>query len=247
MTKVAAHKIWAIVPAAGIGSRMQSDIPKQYLSLRNQTLLDVTLKKILQLECIEGIVLALHPDDKFWPQSSLFEHPKIHSIEGGTERSDSVALALAYCLDSLNSPDDKESLWALVHDAARPCVRVDKMEELIATGLSNKQNQLSDGAILAVPCADTVKRVNAELIQQTEDRSQLWLAHTPQFFPLASLLNAITQARDKGCLITDEASAIEAIGGTVSVVADRRDNIKVTVPEDLLWADTLLNQQGFEL
>lgn len=239
-------KIWAIVPAAGIGSRMQSEVPKQYLSLRKQTLLEVTLKKILQLNEIQGIILPLHPDDTYWPKTTLYKHPKIHCIEGGEERADSVALGLAYCLENMAVSSTEETLWALVHDAARPCVSVEKIAELISVGIRNKEANISDGAILAVPCADTVKRVNETLIQHTEDRSQLWLAHTPQFFPLKMLSNAIKEAGKTGCLITDEASAIEAVGGSVSVVQDRRDNIKVTVPEDLLWAETLLHQQGFE-
>ncbi|MFL0802056.1 MAG: 2-C-methyl-D-erythritol 4-phosphate cytidylyltransferase [Agarilytica sp.] len=231
-------RIWAIVPAAGIGSRMQSEKPKQYLPLLGQTLIEVTLKKILQLEVLEGIVLPLHADDTFWSTTSLYRHPKIHCVDGGTERSDSVLAGLKYCRSQTNNSDD----WVLVHDAARPCVTLEKIEQLIS--LVSIENNC-DGAILAVPCADTIKRVDGHSITHTEDRSQLWLAHTPQLFPLSTLLSALDQALISGKPITDEASAIESSGGKVQVVQDRRDNIKVTVPEDLLWAETVLKQQGF--
>ncbi len=231
-------KIWAIVPAAGIGSRMQSEKPKQYLPLLDQTLIEVTLKKILQLEALEGIVLPLHADDTFWSATSLYKHPKIHCIDGGTERCDSVLAGLKYCQLQANNLD----AWVLVHDAARPCVTLEKIERLITAASTERD---CDGAILAVPCADTVKRVNGHSITHTEDRSQLWLAHTPQLFPLSTLLSALEKALTTGKPITDEASAIEASGGKVKVVQDRRDNIKVTVPEDLLWAETVLKQQGF--
>ncbi len=231
-------KIWAIVPAAGIGSRMQSEKPKQYLPLLDQTLIEVTLKKILQLEALEGIVLPLHADDTFWPTTSLYRHPKIHCIDGGAERSDSVLAGLKYCQSQPNNSDS----WALVHDAARPCVTLEKIEQLISVASIEGD---CEGTILAVPCADTVKRVGGHTITHTEDRSQLWLAHTPQLFPMSTLLSALDNALTTGKPITDEASAIEMSGGTVQVVQDRRDNIKVTVPEDLLWAETLLKQQGF--
>ncbi|MFL0805595.1 MAG: 2-C-methyl-D-erythritol 4-phosphate cytidylyltransferase [Agarilytica sp.] len=231
-------KIWAIVPAAGIGSRMQSETPKQYLPLLDQTLIEVTLKKLLQLDVIEGIVLPLHAEDIFWPTTSLYNHPQIHCVDGGAERSDSVLAGLKFC----QSQPMCENAWVLVHDAARPCVTIEKIEHLISIASTATDY---DGAILAVPCADTVKRVEGHSISYTEDRSQLWLAHTPQFFPLPTLLSALEQALTEGKPITDEASAIEASGGKVNVVQDRRDNIKVTVPEDLLWAETLLKLQGF--
>jgi len=233
-------EIWAIVPAAGFGSRMQSEIPKQYLPLLNRTVIEITLNKLLSISSIKGIVLVLNSEDNRWALSPLSSHSRIHRVSGGTERSGSVLNGLNYCLS--NYSGDVDQLWTLVHDAARPCVSIEKISELIDQGL--RERHLRSGAILAVPCADTIKRVTGEKITQTVDRAELWSAHTPQFFPCGLLSDAITHARARGGDITDEASAVESIGGSVSVLRDRRDNIKITMPEDLLWAETILRQQG---
>lgn len=259
-------KIWAVIPAAGVGSRMESDTPKQYMQLFGQYLIEITIKKILQLTCVDGIVVVLSAEDAYWQTSYFTSNAKVHRVEGGSERSDSVLNGLEYCR-SIMSDQDYVHSWALVHDAARPCVTEQKMNELIARGLSfaetfsettqntdnlhlKKDNNLAAatcGTILASPVADTVKRVSSnEQIERTEDRSQLWLAHTPQFFPTETLSQALHKCRRDNIAVTDEASAIEAVGGRVAVVKDRRDNIKITVPEDLYWAETILKMQGFK-
>lgn len=243
MSASTSPKIWAVIPAAGVGSRMQAERPKQYLPLLGRTLIDITLQKILQLSEIEGVVVVLHPNDAFWDRTSLASHPKIHRVAGGQHRSDSVLNGLQYCKKM--STDSLQDTWALVHDAARPCVSVEKMQQLIHHAFLRSQSGETDGAILAVPVADTVKRVNDKLIVNTEDRSELWLAHTPQFFPMNRLRTALEKCEVTGTPVTDEASAIEATGGKVDVVSDRRDNIKITLPEDLLWAETILKHQGF--
>lgn len=246
-------KIWAVIPAAGVGSRMQSTTPKQYLQLFGQYLIEITVKKILQLPCIEGIIVVLSTEDEYWQTSYYASNPKVHRVDGGKERSDSVLNGLEYCRRIISDEEYADS-WALVHDAARPCVSEDKLHALInrcligITEVNAGQGSASeiDGAILAAPVADTVKRVTSdEEIQKTEDRSQLWLAHTPQFFPMERLHNALLDCQRQSIAVTDEASAIEACGGRVAVVKDRRDNIKVTVPEDLHWAETILKIQGF--
>lgn len=236
-------KIWAVIPAAGIGTRMQAERPKQYLPLFGKTLIDITLQKILQIPEVEGVVVVLNPNDAFWDRTSLSNHPNIHRVAGGRHRSDSVLSGLQYC--KKHSTDSLQDTWALVHDAARPCVSVEKIQTLIQHALNRAKSGEADGAILGVPVADTVKRVNNETIENTEDRSQLWLAHTPQFFPMNRLRTALEKCDANGIPVTDEASAIEATGGKVDVVNDRRDNIKITLPEDLLWAETILKHQGF--
>ncbi len=234
-------RIWVIVPAAGVGSRMRSELPKQYLPLLDSTLIEITLRKLLELPGVAGVVVALNEQDRHWQTTSIASHPGIHRVSGGRERSDSVVNGLQYCL-SMAPADEGADVWALVHDAARPCVSLDRIVELIRLALRHKDT--SAGAILASPCSDTIKRVHRNSISATEDRATLWLAHTPQFFPLRLLRDAIIAAREAGAVITDEASAVEAVGGAVRVVVDRRDNIKVTVPEDLLCAATILRQQG---
>ncbi|WNO10350.1 2-C-methyl-D-erythritol 4-phosphate cytidylyltransferase [Teredinibacter sp. KSP-S5-2] len=231
--------IWAVVPAAGVGKRMASDVPKQYLTLAGHTVLDTTLQKLFGLDAVSNIVVAVSDEDEYWPDSQFASHPDIYRVSGGKERSDSVLSALRYIA---NHVEDMSSTWVLVHDAARPCFSPVKVNELIATCTMNNM-----GGILAAPVADTVKRAPETgdkiiEIEKTEDRDQLWLAHTPQFFPLGALHSALEACLQQGLPVTDEASAIEAVGGRSLIVADRRDNIKITVPEDLYWAQHILKQ-----
>lgn len=268
-------EIWAIVPAAGIGARMRAALPKQYLPLLNHTVIDITLSKLLGLGSLAGVVVALAENDDLWTNSHFAKHEKVHTVIGGESRSDSVLAGLTWCLEKRKAsaieralqgePDERPAehkqgvlvqetnnkhhseMWALVHDAARPCVSAEKIRELLAVGLSKAITETASGAILGVPSADTVKRVRDGIIMKTEDRSELWLAHTPQLFPAALLADAISAAKHRGVNITDEASAMEAAGAAVTVVQDRRDNIKITVAEDLIWAETILQKQGVQL
>ncbi|WP_052692019.1 2-C-methyl-D-erythritol 4-phosphate cytidylyltransferase [Teredinibacter purpureus] len=233
-------KIWAVVPAAGIGQRMEGAVPKQYLPLAGKTVLETTLEKLLELELLAGVVVAINARDTHWQKTSLVNHPKVFICLGGKERSDSVLNALNF-VQSLG--DGAEEAWVLVHDAARPCVTLDNIRTLIDLAFTEKC-----GAILASAVSDTLKRVHRNnIIAATEDRSTLWQAHTPQFFPLQKLRSALEYCREKDLPVTDEASAIEQVGGKVLVLADRRDNIKVTMPEDLAWAEFILDNQGLQV
>jgi len=230
------HTFWAVVVAAGIGRRMEEAKPKQYLPLLGRTVLDVTLEKLLTLKNLAGVVVALHAEDSDWQNSLLFNHPKIVICLGGKERSDSVSNALALVKEY---SEEGRNTWVLVHDAARPCVTREKIEALCDLVVSE-----NCGAILAAPVADTLKRVvHGNLIASTEDRTQLWQAHTPQVFLLEKLQSALHYCSMNGLSVTDEASAIEHAGGRVLIMADRRDNIKITMPEDLAWAEFILKNQ----
>lgn len=231
--------IWAVVPAAGVGKRMASDVPKQYLTLAGHTVLDTTIQKLFGLDAVSNIVVAVSDEDEYWPDSQFASHPDVYRVSGGKERSDSVLSALSFLTKHV---EDSSSTWVLVHDAARPCFSPVKVNELIDTCIENNV-----GGILAAPVADTVKRApqtGARMIEieKTEDRNQLWLAHTPQFFSLSALHSALESCLQQDIPVTDEASAIEAVGGQSLIVADRRDNIKITVPEDLYWAQHILKQ-----
>ena len=222
---------WFVVPAAGIGQRMQADKPKQYLPLGHATILEQTLDALLAVPQIVGIVVAIHPNDQCWKQLDIASHQKIHTVVGGAERSDSVLAALTYLQDHL-SPND----WVLVHDAARPCVQVNSIQVLA--------NSLSDnpiGGILGVPSSDTLKSVDDEqTIQHTVDRRSIWQAQTPQMFRYGILYEALSQAQQLGSAITDEASAVEMLGYSVKIIQGRVDNIKVTCPDDLWIAEAIL-------
>lgn len=227
------HKLWAIIPAAGSGSRFSKTELKQYQMIQGQTVLEHTVARLNQLP-LTGYVLATSEKDDVAQTLAFSNIEKAHFCLGGQERVHSVLNALEY-LSSIASDDD----WVFVHDAARPCVSLDCLENLVNTAI--EQNQ---AAILAIPVRDTLKRVVVGTeIQATVDRSTLWQAQTPQMAQLGILKKAIQQALVDGATITDEASALEHIGEKVSVVAGRSDNIKITYAEDLDLAKLILSAQ----
>jgi len=227
-------KYWAVIPAAGIGRRMESAIPKQYLPLLNSTVLDITLKKLLEHPLISGIAVAISPDDRWWSASEYAIHKDVIVVIGGDERCDSVLNALIALQDIASKSDG-----VLVHDAARPCVRSSDITSLIeAAGNSH------DGGLLGVPVKDTMKHVNKKLlVTKTLDRSSMWHAFTPQLFPLGILIKALKDAYSKGEKVTDDASAMELAGYHPLLVEGSQDNIKITRPEDLALATYYLKEQ----
>lgn len=220
------RQIIAIVPAAGVGSRMKADKPKQYLELHGKTILEHTLNALLSYPRIKRIILAVAKDDPYIEGLEIIRHSKITLVEGGETRADSVLNGLRQI--------SEENAWVLVHDAARPCLAHSDLDNLL-------QIQDEHGAILAIPATDTIKRATAQhQILRTEDRSQLWLAQTPQFFPADLLRNALQNAFAQGLSVTDEASAMELAGFQPHLVAGRSDNLKVTRPEDLALTEFYL-------
>lgn len=220
------RNIIAIVPAAGVGSRMQADRPKQYLTIAGKTVLEHTLQQLLTYPAIQQIIVAVAENDPYIEQISLLSQDKVILVTGGERRDQSV-------FNALNAADPKA--WALVHDAARPCITHQDLDKLVAV-------QDKNGAILATPVIDTIKRAGQNYtILQTEDRSKLWRALTPQFFPVAQLKQALQQAQTKQ--VTDEASAMELAGFKPHLIEGRSDNIKITRPEDLALATFYLAQQ----
>lgn len=225
------------MPAAGIGSRMQTDIPKQYLSLANKPVLQHTLERLACHAEIEGIVVALAKDDPWWPGLNIDLPCKLLIAAGGKERSDSVLNAL-----TLLSEQHEHDPWVLVHDAARPCIRHEDIDRMLQILLSHHV-----GGILGIPVTDTVKHVNAtNAIQETVCRKGLWRAATPQMFRLKKLKTALTSASENGMTVTDEASAIEQAGWEPMMVEGHSDNIKITIPQDLALAQLYLQQQAGE-
>ncbi len=225
-------KFWAIVPAAGVGKRMQADRPKQYLSLAGKTVLEQTLARLLKADVFSAISVAISKEDPYWPELSCSTHEKIIIASGGKERADSVLSSLK-SLKALASVND----WVLVHDAARPCLTHSDIHLLINT-LKNDDV----GGILALPSHDTLKKVAGVKITQTIDRSIIWKALTPQMFRYGMLKQALEQAKGNPA-ITDEASALEMQGLQPKIVEGRSDNIKITRPEDLALAQFYMEQQ----
>ena len=230
-----AERCWAVVPAAGIGSRMGGEGPKQYLEVAGATILEHSLRALLASNRMAGVMLALHPDDELASQLSVLADARVHTTAGGAERSDSV-LAGLLALEHLADAAD----WVLVHDAARPCLQLADLDKLIDKVTAN-----GVGGILAEPIVDTVKLAGADgRIRRTLDRDSLWRAQTPQMFRLGALRAALQAARDGELAVTDEASAMELAGQPVQLVAGSRRNLKVTVPADLELAAWYLGQSA---
>ncbi len=220
---------YAIVPAAGSGSRFAADKPKQYLDLLGRPLIFHTLAALTACPDIERVWVVLAPDDPWWPRYDWSElGSKLETVRcGGDTRAASVANALRAAV-TVAADDD----WILVHDAARPCLSAAMLDALFA--------ELADdpvGGILAVPVADTLKRADADQrVVATEPRDGLWQAQTPQMFRYGQLEKALKNEM----AVTDEAGAIEALGLQPKLVRGDATNLKVTWPADLALAAMIL-------
>jgi 2-C-methyl-D-erythritol 4-phosphate cytidylyltransferase len=225
-------EFFALVPAAGSGSRFGGELPKQYAPLAGKPLIHHALATLCANSGIATVFVVLAPDDGCWHgyDWSPFGAKLQPLFCGGRTRAESVLNGL---LASELEPDD----WVLVHDAARPC--------LGRVQLARLMDELRDdevGGILAVLVADTLKRADAAgRIAATESREGLWQAQTPQMFRAGLLAQALQRAGN----VTDEASAVEALGLRPKLVEGGTGNFKVTYAQDLQFAEWLLqNGQG---
>mgnify|MGYP005829572725 FL=1 len=223
--------LWLVVPAAGQGKRMGADKPKQYLPLEGQPILAHTLARLHDAFPQAHLVLCLDPEDHwFRPDWVPFTHWQ--QVPGGIERMDSV-------MNALEAIAANDSDLVMVHDVARPCITRADLHALYRAAQSHPS-----GALLAMPVADTMKRDQGDqLSHATEPRDGLWHALTPQGFRYALLRRALTKAQQQGSLVTDEASAVEALGEAPQLVSGRRDNMKVTHPDDLALATAIMAAQ----
>jgi 2-C-methyl-D-erythritol 4-phosphate cytidylyltransferase len=232
---IASTGYWAVIPAAGSGKRMASTIPKQYLTVHDRSVLEWSLLPFLTDQRCKAVIVSIALDDEHWPRL-LLPHAKLQIVTGGAERADSVLAGLNALLtnsDFAAHPED----WVLVHDAARPCLQRSDLDALLAVADADE----AVGALLATPLADTLKQASADQRStQTLPRNGLWRALTPQMFRLGALRAALQQAAARGLVVTDEASAMEAMGQQPRLITGRSDNMKITVPEDLLLAESIL-------
>lgn len=235
-------RVWAVVPAAGLGRRMGGEFPKQYLPLMGLPVITQTLTRLSRLPGLQAIAVALHPQDRQWAKIPKPDRPSVITVAGGEERCRSVYNGMLALADFAGDQD-----WVLVHDAARPCVRVADIELLLAAAA--KQGV---GGLLASRITDTVKRGDAgdgsgndmrPSIVETVDRGCLWRALTPQVFRYGMLRQALQYVIEKGEQVTDEAQAVERMGQRPLLVEGNADNIKITHPQDLQIAEFYLRQQ----
>lgn len=220
-------KFHVLIPAAGFGSRMQKQLPKQYLPLLGRPMLHWALEVFLHSPHIDSVVLVLSPEDDLWDKNAI-HHPKLTVLNcGGETRAESVLKGLG------NSEHIADSDWVLVHDAARP-----GMTESLLNHLLNEVQDDQVGGLLAIPLADTLKRADGEQrVAKTEPRENLWRAQTPQMFRYALLKEALTKS---GAAPTDEAQAIEALGYKPKLVTGQLRNMKVTYPQDLVILEAIM-------
>jgi 2-C-methyl-D-erythritol 4-phosphate cytidylyltransferase len=228
---------WAVVPAAGRGSRFGGDMPKQYLSIAGRPMIEHSLRALLGHPDVDGVMVALAPDDPWWGGWRYLENKPIYTCIGGAERADSVLAALQALPATVS-----DEQWILVHDAARPCLRGVDLTRLLAIGQADPI-----GAILAAPVRDTLKRAEEgadQRIARTEPREGLWRALTPQLFRRGGLIRALQSAMRGGLPVTDEAMAMEAIGLKPRLVEGSDDNIKVTTAADVALAESILKRMA---
>lgn len=222
--------VQALLPAAGVGARMGGELPKQYQLLAGRPVLAHTLEALARHPRISGITVLTAADDPYFEQLDVQLGIPLERVIGGASRAESVRNGLQH-LASGSRPE-----WVLVHDAARPCLDLPSLERLLQQGLA-----CSDGAILAMPVRDTLKRAGpGRRIAATLERSDAWAAQTPQLFPLLALLSALEACLARGEIPTDEAAAMEAAGAQPLLVQGAATNIKLTWPEDLLVAEAWL-------
>jgi 2-C-methyl-D-erythritol 4-phosphate cytidylyltransferase len=222
--------LWCVVPAAGRGARVGGSCPKQYLPLAGRPLIEHTLERLAAHPRIAGLLVTLAAADAHWPGIAMLNGKPVLTTTGGAERSDSVLAGLDALPETVGADD-----FVLVHDAARPCVRLADIGKLI------EMAGVADGGLLGAPLRDTLKRADAAgRSGLTEPRDQRWRAFTPQMFRRGPLSTALRDTARRGVNPSDEAMAMEQAGFAPLLVEGAEDNIKVTTTADFALAEFLL-------
>ncbi len=235
-TNIKKRRVVAIVPAAGTGTRMGDPLPKQYLDINGKPMIIHTLLAMARVVRIEKIVVVIAADDAYWDGllqrfgEEIRHRLSVHRV-GGKTRAASVLNGLTAVSAEFNKDD-----WALVHDAARPCIRSELIEQFL--------DELEDeavGGLLALPVADTLKRSSVDQrVETTVERQHLWRAQTPQMFGIEMLSRALAAAP----AATDEAQSVEMLGYQPKLVIGESTNLKVTYATDMKLAQILLMEGG---
>ena len=228
-------RVHALIPAAGQSVRFGGTTLKQYAHLLGRPVIAHSMEALLGHPAVSALTVALAPDDGIYDELLRAQYPDVNTVMGGDQRAQTVLNGLRYIRDN-----DPECEWVLVHDAARPCLARSDLDRLLQEGLAS-----DSGAILAVPVSDTLKRSTANgLSAGTVDRTALWAAQTPQLFRLDALLQNLQSAFTFGHPPTDEAEAMERAGIHPRLVKGSSSNIKITGPEDLALAESILQRRA---
>ncbi len=227
-------KVFALVPAAGQGTRIGDAVPKQYIPLAGKPMMFHAIETLAAVPRIERVFVCLSPLDRHWAAHDWTALPdKVEAVfSGGVTRAGTVANTLAHLAPTVAKDD-----WVLVHDAARPCILRELVEQFL--------DEIGDdpvGGLLAMPLADTLKRADEnQRVAETIARAGLWRAQTPQMFRYELLRRGLEKKPDA----TDESAAVEAMGyNTPRLVQGESTNIKVTFAEELQVAEMILQQRG---
>jgi len=236
---MASERLHLLLLAAGKGRRFAAgdggySVPKQYIQIAGQTVLEHSLSAFKNSP-LQSVVITLSPDDQYWPQLITSSAANLLTTEGGQTRAESVRLGLHALRQSGAAEDD----WVLVHDAARCCVSETEIQTLIETCQSANQ-----GGLLVSRINDTLKfSVNAQKVEKTINREHVYAALTPQMFRIGALLSALIAAAKQAITVTDESSAMEAMGQQPIMVLGKQSNIKLTRAEQMPQIEAYLTQQ----
>jgi 2-C-methyl-D-erythritol 4-phosphate cytidylyltransferase len=220
---------WALIPCAGSGSRAGGELPKQYQQVAGRPLVLHTLAAFAAVTTVARTLVVVAPGDRYL-QPLAHERWTVADCGGATR-----AASVAQGLQALRGLGAAEEDWVLVHDAARCLIRPAQIEALIAACRDD-----AVGGLLALPLPDTLKQARQGRVATTLERSDKWLAQTPQMFRLGLLQRALAAA---GQAVTDESSAVEALGLAPRLVPGSARNFKVTYPEDFALAEAILRSQ----
>lgn len=226
--------ISVVIVAAGIGKRMKSKLNKQYILLNEKPILAHTIERFEQNEYIDEIIVVARSEEIDYCKYSVIDKYEFKKVEGvvggGVERQDSVYNGLKAC--------DKETSVVLIHDGARPFIKDEEIESIIIETLEN------DACVIGVRVKDTIKVVSSKkYIIDTPDREYLWAVHTPQAFRYSLILEAHEMCKREGLSVTDDSMLVEKLGVKVKMIEGSYDNIKITTPEDLYMAASILERE----
>lgn len=232
--------VHALIPAAGHSVRFGGTTLKQYAHLLGRPVIAHSIAAVSRHPAVGAVTVALAADDGIFDELVQPHFPAVRTVTGGDSRARSVMNGLAFILEQ-----DPDCEWVLVHDAARPCLNAAALGRLLAVGRAGGASK--DGAILAVPIHDTLKRADdAGRIETTVDRSRYWAAQTPQLFRVRQLAANLEAALAAGESPTDEAAAMERAGARPVLVPGDPGNIKITGAQDLALAEFILQRQSFD-
>lgn len=231
-----AFKSIALIPAAGSGKRMCSSVNKQYMNLSGLPILARTIAVFEQSPQIDAIYLVVPAEEITYCREHVVEAHGFRKVAaivpGGKERQNSVMNGLLAIRQAAGADD-----VILIHDGVRPFITAAIIAEAIKIARCN------DGALVAVPCKDTIKTVCEDFVFATPPRETLWQAQTPQAFRLGTILEAHLAAEKDGYTGTDDASLVERQGGKIRVLRGDYRNIKITTPDDLVLAETFFSAE----